>query len=230
MKRSIPEKYTGFAPFYDLLSAEHPVYGAGRRRLIESLVVRAGDQVLDLGCGTGLNFAQLQHRVGPGGIIVGIDRSAQMLAQARKRADRQGWDNVILIRADATAMITSEVSEQIRQAGGRGLSRVGLATYSLSLMDPWERAWENLWQLTSSEAQLGVLDMQRPSGLSTPLSPLARFACRLGGADIEAHPWTALERDCTGVRSSSARGGHLQVRVGVKPTVDEPPHRTVSTC
>lgn len=217
MRRSA-EKYTAFAPFYDLLSAERPVYGAGRRRLIESLAVRAGDQVVDLGCGTGLNFAVLQHRVGPGGVIVGIDRSAQMLAQARKRAGRHGWDNVILIRADATTMVTSEVSEQITDAGGRGLSRVGLATYALSLMDPWERAWENLWQLTSSDAQLGVLDMQHPTGLSAPLSPLARFACRLGGADIEAHPWTALERDCTQVRAASARGGHLQVRVGVKPS------------
>ncbi|MGJ9373237.1 class I SAM-dependent methyltransferase [Nesterenkonia sp. CF4.4] len=217
MKRGSAEKYTAFAPFYDLLSAEHPVYGAGRRRLIESLAVRAGDQALDLGCGTGLNFALLQRRAGPGGVIVGIDRSAQMLAQARKRADRHGWDNVILIRADATTLVPAEISEQITDAGGRALSRVGLATYALSLMDPWERAWEKLWQLTSPDAQLGVLDMQRPTGLSAPLSPLARFACRLGGADIEAHPWTGLERDCAHVRADSARGGHLQVRVGVKP-------------
>lgn len=217
MKRSSAEKYTAFAPFYDLLSAEQPVYGAGRRRLIESLGPRAGDQILDLGCGTGLNFPLLQDRVGPGGMIVGIDRSAQMLAQARRRAQRQGWDNVILLQADATTLVASEVSARIAEAGGRGLSGIGLATYALSLMTPWERAWENLWQLTGPEARLGVLDMQRPTGLSRPLSPLARIACWLGGADIEARPWTALGRDCVDVRADSARGGHLQVRTGVKP-------------
>ncbi|MCH8566268.1 methyltransferase domain-containing protein [Nesterenkonia sp. LB17] len=216
-ERYTREKYTAFAPFYDLLSAEHPVYGAGRRRLIESLALREGDQVLDLGCGTGLNFGPLQNRVGLRGVIVGIDRSAQMLVQARKRAQRHGWDNVILIQADATTMVAAEVSEEMTQAGGSGLSRVGLATYSLSLMDPWVRAWGNMWQLTEPEAELGVLDMQLPSGVSALLSPLARAACRLGGADIEAHPWAAVERDCADLRSASARGGHLQVRVGVKP-------------
>lgn len=62
--------------------------------------------------------------------------------------------------------------------------------------------------------------MQRPTGMSAPLSPLARAACWLGGADIEAHPWTAVERDCTEVRADAARGGHLQLRAGVKPSAE----------
>lgn len=217
MKKYTPEKYTAIAPFYDLLSTEFPVYGAGRRRLIDLISLRDGDQVLDLGCGTGLNFPHLQDRVGPSGAIVGIDSSAQMLAQARTRVQRHGWENVSLIQAEATTMLASDISDEVAHAGGRALSRVGLASYSLSVMDQWDRAWENMWQLTERDAQLGVLDMQRPHGLSTLLSPLARAACRLGGADIDAHPWTGVERDCTDVRSASVRGGHLQVRVGVKP-------------
>lgn len=217
MSRCAGEKYTAVAPFYDLLSAEVPIYGAGRRRLIELLSLREGDQVLDLGCGTGLNLSQLQQRVGPSGHIVGIDRSAQMLAQARRRAQRHGWENVTLIRADATEMVGSEISEEVVRAGGQRLSRVGLATYSLSLMGRWDRAWTNMWRLTEPGAELGVLDMQRPTGPSALLSPLARAACWLAGADIEAHPWVGVERDCMHLRSASARGGHLQVRVGVKP-------------
>ncbi|EXF23900.1 ubiquinone biosynthesis protein, partial [Nesterenkonia sp. AN1] len=94
------------------------------------------------------------------------------------------------------------------------LCDAAVATYALSLMERWEGAWENMRRLTTEDARLGVLDMQRPTGLSALLSPLARAACRLGGADIEAHPWTAVERDCAEIRAASVRGGHLQMRVG----------------
>ncbi|GAA1348430.1 class I SAM-dependent methyltransferase [Arthrobacter roseus] len=73
----IAGKYRSFAPLYDLLSAEWPVYRAGRKIGIESLDLHSGDQVLDIGCGTG-------------GTIVGIDRSPNMLAQARRKATRKG--------------------------------------------------------------------------------------------------------------------------------------------
>ncbi|GAA1158077.1 class I SAM-dependent methyltransferase [Nesterenkonia sandarakina] len=186
--------------------------------MIELLELTAGEQVLDLGCGTGMNFPLLQDQVGPNGRIVGIDRSADMLAQARKKATRQGWDNVILIQADATALDPAEISAQITRAGGQALSDAALTTYALSLMQPWQDAWTHMRMLTAEQARLGVLDMQRPTGASSVLTPLARIACWMGGADIDAHPWTALERDCTDVRTASARGGHLQVRAGVKPS------------
>lgn len=163
-----------------------------------------------------MNFPLLQEQVGPGGMIVGIDRSPHMLAQIRRRARRQGWKNVILIQADAATLRAEEISAQVTRAGGRKLSEVALATYALSLMQPWETAWEHMQQLTVERGRLGVLDMQRPTGLSAALTPLAQTACWLGGADIDAHPWTALERDCTRVRSAEVRGGHLQVRVGRK--------------
>lgn len=165
-----------------------------------------------------MNFALLQDWVGPGGRIVGIDRSADMLAQARKKADRYGWDNVILIQADATALDPAKISAQITRGGGQALSEAALTTYALSLMQPWQDAWARIRMLTAEQARLGVLDMQRPTGASSVLTPLARIACWMGGADIDAHPWTALERDCTDVRAASVRGGHLQVRVGVKPS------------
>lgn len=203
-----------FAPFYDLLSAEYPIYRAGRTSGIAALAPRPGDQVLDIGCGTGLNFALLQDAVGPTGTIVGLDASSRMLDQARRRVQRRGWPNVILLEADATTPRPQEVGARIAAAGGRELSDAALATYALSIMPDWENAWRHMLALCTPEAVLGIVDMQDTTGPWSVFSPLARLACRLGGADINARPWRAVERDCSSVVADSVRGGHLQIRAG----------------
>lgn len=65
-----------------------------------------------------------------------------------------------------------------------------------------------------SEARVGVVDMARPTGNAVWASPLAQAACWLGGADIDAHPWTVVEPDVSGTRSWSRWGGHVRVCVG----------------
>jgi demethylmenaquinone methyltransferase/2-methoxy-6-polyprenyl-1,4-benzoquinol methylase len=59
-----------------------------RRRCIELLELRPGERVLDVACGTGLSFAPLAERVGPGGEVVGVELSPDMAQQARARAAR----------------------------------------------------------------------------------------------------------------------------------------------
>ncbi|WP_309484141.1 class I SAM-dependent methyltransferase [Pseudarthrobacter sp. NS4] len=214
----MPDKYTTFAPFYDALSGEYPVYRAGRILGIEALGPQPGQQVLDLGCGTGLNFPLLQECVGPAGTIIGIDRSAQMLEQARRRVEAAGWRNVILVRADAVLMDPAAVRADIAQQGGAPASDAALATYALSLMPEWRKAWANIAALLRGQGRAAVVDMQEPEGWGRVFTPLARAACALGGADIQAHPWRAVEEDCTDVVRSSARSGHVQVRAGALRT------------
>jgi SAM-dependent methyltransferase len=55
--------------------------------------------VLDIGCGTGLNFAALEDQIGPGGRVIGIDLSPEMLAEAHARTERHDWANVTLIES-----------------------------------------------------------------------------------------------------------------------------------
>lgn len=208
------DKYTRFAPYYDLLSGEYPVYHAGRVLGINTLAPTTGQQVLDVGCGTGLNFALLQDRIGAGGTIVGIDRSAQMLRQARRRAEARHWDNVILVRADMVLEDPTTLAMRIVAAGGSALSDAALATYSLSLMGDWERAWATATSLLRPDSRVGVVDMADPEGWARWLAPLARLACSLGGSDIHAAPWRAVEEHCTEVVRASARAGHLQIRAG----------------
>ncbi|MCB5294528.1 class I SAM-dependent methyltransferase [Arthrobacter sp. SO3] len=181
---------------------------------IDALAPTTGQQVLDIGCGTGLNFSLLQQRVGTSGTIVGIDRSAEMLHQARRRARARGWDNVILLQADMVLLDPGTIAARIEASGGAAVSDAALATYSLSLMGDWQQAWTNITGLLATDARVGVVDLQDPVGWARWLTPLARLACAVGGSDITAAPWQAVEERCVDLVSASARGGHLQIRAG----------------
>ena len=74
-----------------------------RRKAIECLTLRAGDTVLDLGCGTGLSFGPLLSRIGETGSIVSIELSPEMLARARQRVEASHWANVSLVCAPVEA-------------------------------------------------------------------------------------------------------------------------------
>lgn len=206
-----PARYRASARFYDLISAEWPVYRTGRVAALDLLALAPGEHVLDVGCGTGLNFADLQRRIGPTGSITAIDASPQMLDQARRRSRAAGWNNVRLVLADATDLAPADL-------GTESQFDAAVSTYALSLMAQWPRALSTMIEMTRPGGRVAVVDMQKPVGCAAVWTPLARLACLLGGSDIDARPWTMIESSLTDVRAASARGGHIQVRVGFIPT------------
>jgi ubiquinone/menaquinone biosynthesis C-methylase UbiE len=99
------ETYRKKAKRYDLTSRLYPVPGyphrAQRLRAVQALGLRAGDSVIDIACGTGLNFPLIEELIGPGGRITGVDLTDAMLAQAQDRIAANGWSNISLVQADA---------------------------------------------------------------------------------------------------------------------------------
>ncbi|KQV23893.1 MULTISPECIES: methyltransferase domain-containing protein [unclassified Kitasatospora] len=63
--------------------------------------LRAGQALLDVGCGPGTITADLAELVGPTGRVVAVDRSAEVLAQAAEYVAGRGIGNVTFERADA---------------------------------------------------------------------------------------------------------------------------------
>ncbi|WP_420433244.1 class I SAM-dependent methyltransferase [Candidatus Poriferisocius sp.] len=62
-----------------------------------------GEHVLDIGCGTGTTSLELARLVGSSGHVAGVDVSAPMLDEARRRAAGAGLDNTSFVVADAGA-------------------------------------------------------------------------------------------------------------------------------
>jgi arsenite methyltransferase len=74
-----------------------------RRELVyAALQPQEGARILDVGCGPGFYVVELLDRVGPEGFVVGVDKSADMLAIARQRA--RGHANVDFREGEATAV------------------------------------------------------------------------------------------------------------------------------
>jgi len=91
-------RYDAMAARYDRsLAVLRPLQERVRRDAVNRLRPAPGSTVLDVGCGTGASLALLVERVGPSGVVVGVDHSEGMLAIARRRVTAAGWSNVRLI-------------------------------------------------------------------------------------------------------------------------------------
>jgi SAM-dependent methyltransferase len=88
-----PAAYARDAADYDRRTSAFARY---REMVVDVLPLRPGDTVIDAGCGTGLCFAAVQERIGPDGVLVGVDAAPDMLEVAAERVAAEGWSNVVL--------------------------------------------------------------------------------------------------------------------------------------
>ena len=97
--------YRRYAGFYDALFG--PVLQPGRTAVVEALGLRPGDQVLEVGVGTGLSLPLY-----PAGVkVTGIDVSREMLERARARVAKGSFAHVeALLEMDAESMSFPDAS------------------------------------------------------------------------------------------------------------------------
>jgi SAM-dependent methyltransferase len=87
-----------WAAMQDKLDAQIEPLGAAA---IDALVLKAGERVVDIGCGCGQTTIALADRVGAAGSVLGVDISRPMLAVARRRLAERGLAQASVIEADA---------------------------------------------------------------------------------------------------------------------------------
>ena len=90
------KRYSAMSKTYDQRTRGGDYY---RRHAVARLAPLPGEVILDIGCGTGLNFKSIRDAIGPQGRLIGIELNPGMLDLARARIDSQGWRNVELVQA-----------------------------------------------------------------------------------------------------------------------------------
>jgi len=114
--------YAWNAPLYDWT---RPFILFGRRHLLDQLALPPKARVLDVGCGTGWMLLRLRER---GMDARGVDCSPAMLAQARAKLERRGFD-------PGPGML--EERPYGSHDGYRGSLDAIVFSYSLSMMPPY---------------------------------------------------------------------------------------------
>lgn len=188
-KDEIDRKYREVAPSYDRetnLSYLFAFRGWKYRKVaIAALALKPGDCVVEIGCGTGLNFGLILDLIGPTGKIVGVDLNREMLNQAEKRVAREGWRNVELQHKDAAEFVYPEKVNGI------------LSTFALTLVPEYDEVIRKGADALVADGRWVVADFRMPQGWSAKLTPLllkyfARYAVSTDLAD--RHPWESLQK------------------------------------
>ena len=178
-------RYRDVADRYDALTATGDPY---RRRAVAALGLRPGETVIDVGCGTGLNFAALRAAVGPRGRLIGIEQCPEMLARAEERSRAAGSGATLVeataedacapVRADAALLcgthdiVRSEgaLRNVLRQVRPGGRVVAGGAKWA-----PWWRpggAALNLWTWQVNRPYVTTFEgFDRPWSLLADLVP-----------------------------------------------------------
>ena len=181
--------YRKRAPRYDITSHLYGLLGyrvgAYRRRGIEQLALNPGDTVVEIGCGTGANFAQLEHAIGSTGTIIGVDMSPEMLDQARSRVRREGWSNVTLVESDAA-----------RYAFPKRINAI-LSTYALTLVPSYDDVIRRGAEALAPGGRFVVVDIKAPRSWPEPVLRAIVPLFRPFGVTLDLrtrHPWESLAK------------------------------------
>lgn len=134
-------------------------YLLGRDRLLKQMVVRPGDHVLEMGCGTARNLIKL-HRIQPKAMLYGLDASESMLKTAQ--------ESLVKARGDKQVILKHCMAEQLDARKTFGLDRpfdVIFFSYSLSMMPTWPQAIEAALANLQPHGAIYIVDFWDQAGL-----------------------------------------------------------------
>jgi len=181
----------------DALFSRATEYSPYRARVIGRLGIGSSSRVMDVACGTGLNFDLLQRITRGEGRIVGLDVSRRTLGLARRRVAHREWSNVELIETDCAGYRTDEKFD------------AALCTFAVEIIPPWRETIDMMIGSVRPGGRLGFIGFQESSRCPVSLgNPLWRRMCSaFGPADLDRDvPSYVLER-CDEVLFESVYGG-----------------------
>lgn len=171
-----------FRPFPNF---DPPFIKPVRQKAVELLDLKAGDRVLDVGCGPGGSFPYLVNAVGESGEVVAVEISPEISVNARRRITKNGWKNVHLIEAKA---------QDVHLTGPFD----GLLMFAAADVYGSEEALENIFPHLRDNARVAAFGAKLSNkGLGTSLNPVLRMLFNLSFSTTprpDYEPWRVLAK------------------------------------
>ncbi len=201
--------YQSGAKHYDFTTILFRLIGlrmkAYRLLAIKKLCLHRGDFVIELGCGTGLNFPFLMEQIGPEGRLIGVDLTPGMLDIARMKVEQSGWKNVELIESDIASY---DFPEEVNGV---------LATGVFGYIPEYDHVIKAVSHSLISGGHLSILDGKEPENLP---SWLFKIILKLGEPYgympeyFNVRPWESLERYFNETSFETRYGGMIYILSG----------------
>jgi demethylmenaquinone methyltransferase/2-methoxy-6-polyprenyl-1,4-benzoquinol methylase len=207
-KEEIRSSYETGAKYYDFAVRLYGLIGirkAYRLRAVKLLRLQRGDCVVELGCGTGLNFPLILEQIEPEGRLIGVDLSPKMLAYARERVERAGWKNIELVQSDIVAYNFPE--------GVNGVLSTGVFGY----IADYDRVIKAALHALVPDGRLAIMDGKRPERLpSWVFNLIVRLSRSFGVTSdyFDKRTWESVERYFRETAFEQMYGGMLYISSG----------------
>jgi SAM-dependent methyltransferase len=120
--------------------------GVGNPHAVGAL--HAGETVLDIGCGAGMDLLLAARRVGPGGKAIGVDMTDAMMDCARNAAGQAGLHNVEVRKGDATRLPVEDSSVDVVISNG-----------VLNLVPEKEKAFQEIVRVLRPGGRIQIADI-----------------------------------------------------------------------
>lgn len=142
--------------FYD---ATRRFFLFGRDDLLRQINIRAGEDVLEIGCGTGRNLLKLSL-LQPQAKLYGLDASDEMLKTAGAKFDRRDLQKAIVLRQG----LAEEFSYRKTFGHSEPFDKIFIS-YSLSMFPAWQAALRNALENLKAGGDLYIVDFWDGAGL-----------------------------------------------------------------
>ena len=210
-KDSLQALYRQRAGAYDIAANLYYLLGfreAHYRKLaIAELDLKPGNTVVEIGCGTGLNFKYLQRAIGQNGKLIGVDLTDAMLEQARDRIEENDWNNVELIERDAAKYLFPDNIQGV------------ISSFALTLVPEFETVIERASKALVSNGRLVILDLKLPGNWPRWLINIAILITRPFGVTLdlaEREPWKVIKKYFPNTSVRQLYGGFAYIATGTK--------------
>ena len=207
-KQEIKAKYQSGAKYYDFAVLLYRLIGirkAYRLRAVKLLRLQRGDCVVELGCGTGLNFPPIFEQIGQEGRLIGVDLSPKMLSYARDRFKRTGFKNLELVQSDIVAYNFPE--------GVNGVLSTGVFGY----IRDYDRVIRAASHALIPGGRLVIMDGKRPERLpSWVFNIIVRLSRSFGVTRnyFDKRTWESVERYFRETAFEQMYGGMIYISSG----------------